>query len=90
MSIMTPYAAAKIVNEALDANNINKTIPPQMMYTYANKGYIATKIVEGKKRITTEGLQEWLKGYIARLTKTTTDATDRVDEDQLELFEVEA
>lgn len=85
---MTPYAAAKIVNATLKENGIEKAVPPQMLYTYTNKGFIKSVIVDGKKRVTDEGLQEWLTKYVNKLkgvevTEATTE-TD-VDENQLEL-----
>jgi hypothetical protein len=86
MSSMTPYKAAKIVNAALVTEGIEKVIPPQMMYTYANKGYVKSVTVDGKKRITKDGLDEWLVGYINKLTGKTIEETDtNIDENQLTL-----
>jgi len=86
MSTMTPYAAAKTVNAALDGAGLDKKIPPQMMYNYAAKGYVETVLVDGKKRITSEGLQTWLVGYINKLVGQTVEETDsNIDEDQLAL-----
>jgi hypothetical protein len=76
LTTVTPYVAAKIVNAALSEHDVIdpktdqiKIIPPQMMYTYARKGYISTtdkKInLEGEK-----GLQEWLQAYLTRLGVT--------------------
>jgi|SRR5262245_8578240 len=67
MSIMTPYAAHNIVNARLRDEGLDKVIPPQMMYQYAKKGYVDTVLVGGKKRITSEDLQKWLDGYVAKL-----------------------
>jgi hypothetical protein len=90
MSTMTPYAAAKIVNATLEAEGIEKVIPPQMMYTYAKKGYVASVLVDNKKRITEEGLQEWLQKYVARLLGNTIEETDEnIDANQLDLFDTE-
>lgn len=86
MSTMTPYKAATLVNAELDKYGI-KRIPPQMMYNYAKKNYIATEIVEGAKRITSEGLQSWLKGYIAKKTNSSIVETENnIDENQMVLF----
>jgi hypothetical protein len=86
---MTPYAAAKIVNATLDAEGIEKVIPPQMMYTYANKGYVKSVTVDGKRRITEDGLNEWLLGYVNKLlgkTSTPEETDSNIDENQLDLF----
>lgn len=86
MSAMTPYQAAKIVNATLKTNKIVKVIPPQMMYTYAKKDYVETVTVDGKKRITSDGLEKWLVGYINKLTGNTVEETDKnIDENQLTL-----
>lgn len=67
---MTPYAAAKLVNEALRENNIDKTIPAQMMYNYTT-----AKIRQGKKplievnedgKINVESFTKWLSRYIEK------------------------
>ena len=83
---MTPYTAAKIVNATLKSEGLRKEIPPQMMYNYASKGYVETKIVDGKKRITEAGLQKWLVGYIAKLSGASVVETDsNIDANQLAL-----
>lgn len=87
MSSMTPYQAAKIVNARLVAEGIDKEIPPQMMYNYAKKNMIVSVLVEGRQRITQDGLQSWLTKYIAKLTKTTTQTEEsNIDENQTTLF----
>ncbi len=40
MSELTMYAAAKKVNGWLKEDGVQKTLPPQMFYGYAGKGYI--------------------------------------------------
>jgi hypothetical protein len=83
---MTPYAAAKIVNATIKDKGLDKVIPPQMMYTYAKKDYVETVTVDGKKRITSDGLEKWLVGYINKLTGNTVEETDEnIDENQLTL-----
>jgi len=90
MTAMTPYAAAKIVNDTLKDAGIEKVLPPQMMYTYAKKGYIDTVTVNEKVRITQSGLDKWLAGYLGKLQGTTAEETDtNIDEDQLGLFDLE-
>lgn len=83
MSAMTPYQAAKIVNAKLVSDNINKKLPPQMLYTYAKKSYIETTIVDGKIRITEEGLKKWYLEYTKKF-KVTNEA-ENIDENQLSL-----
>lgn len=88
MSAMTPYAAAKIVNARLAEEGIEKEIPPQMMYTYAKKNYVATEIVDGKIRVTKEGLDVWLLGYVNKLlgkSVTVEETDENINKDQLSL-----
>jgi len=85
MSTMTPYAAAKVINETLKQRGIEKKLPPQMFYTYVGKGYIPSTTTEnGKKVVTREDLLAWFEGYFEK-HHTTTPVTDEVDPDQLEL-----
>ena len=70
---VTPYAAAKLVNAALEKANLSKRIPPQMMYNYttarvkAGKAtLIGTVIVDDKVYVTEQGLNEWLAKYLAK------------------------
>lgn len=85
---MTPYAAAKIANKVLEENGIEKTLPPQMLYTYTAKGYIKSETVNGKRRVTREQLDEWLVKYVSKLLGNTIEESDEnVDENQLDLFE---
>lgn len=88
MSTMTPYKASKVANAAIKDAGIEKVLPPQMFYTYTNKGYIKSVDVDGKKRITEEGLQEWLRSYVNKLLGNDVEETDEnVDADQLSLFD---
>ena len=75
---LTPYAAAKIVNIALASNNIEKTITPQMMYTYAKKQYIATTTIDGDKKVYFDGdsFAEFLAKYIASLKNNSSRRND--------------
>ena len=72
-TLVTPYAAAKEVNEALAAAGVDKVIPPQMMYNYTtariNKGkapLIDAEVVDGKVFVKTEALAAWIVKYIAK------------------------
>lgn len=85
---MTPYKASKIVNATLTKEGIKKEIPPQMIYNYVGKGYIKSELVDGKKRVTEEGLNEWLLGYVNKLlgkTSTIEETDSNIDENQLAL-----
>jgi predicted site-specific integrase-resolvase len=57
---VTPYAMAKVVSTIT-----GKTLPPQMFYNYARKGYItATKVEGGKLIISAEDANTWLAKYL--------------------------
>lgn len=60
---MTGYQAAKLVNAALEAAGVEKTIPAQMMYNYLKKGYIL-KNEDGT--VNEESLTEWLAKYLTK------------------------
>jgi uncharacterized protein (DUF2252 family) len=67
---MTPYAAAKFVNEELKKVGIEKSIPTQMMYNYTSarmnagkKPFIEYTIEEG---INEDSLKNWTTKYIAK------------------------
>lgn len=83
MSILTPYAAAKIVNTELENLHIEKTLPPQMIYQYVTKGYIPSVLVEGKKRIKEEDLRTWFVTYVQKNFNTKIETQDP---NQLQLF----
>lgn len=59
---LSPYACAKIVNAELKNLNIEKTLPPQMFYTYVNKGYIKS----ADKKVALEDLQTWFVAYVQK------------------------
>jgi len=66
--MLTPYAAAKIVNTLLAEAGVEKTLPPQMFYTYVKKGYIPS--TDG--RIDPKDLAVWAEKYIAKHTTPVT------------------
>jgi len=76
---MTPYAAAKLVNEQLKDMGIERVLPPQMLYTYVNKGYITATVVEGKKRVTHEDLATWFAKYVTKTYPTKVEVTAEVE-----------
>jgi hypothetical protein len=70
---LTPYAAAKVVNEVLNTEGIDKVVPPQMMYNYTTgriragkKPLIETVEVDGKVFIKADALQAWVVKYVAK------------------------
>ena len=67
---MTPYAAAKLVNQVLADAGLDKAIPPQMMYNYTtariSKGKAPLIECDAEGRITEEGLQTWLAKYLVK------------------------
>lgn len=64
---LTPYAVAKLVNAALQAAGIDKSVPPQMLYTYAKKGMLGN--AKGTKIITQAQADEWVEKYVAKFAK---------------------
>lgn len=74
--VISTYAAAKAVNEALQAAGLDKTIPTPMMYNYGparvKKGLkpliatVETPAGSGKYALDLNSFQEWLSRYIQR------------------------
>lgn len=63
--MLTGYAVAKKVNELLVSADL-KVIPPQMVYNYISKGYIASE----NGLVTVEEAARWASEYITKkLTK---------------------
>jgi len=84
--LVTPYAAAKIVNEILTEVGI-KNIPPQMVYNYVGKGYIASTEIAGKKKVSIEDLQVWIEKYLAKKGIVIEKTEEVSEEEQAELDE---
>lgn len=80
MELKTPYAAAKIANAVFAEAGI-KEIPPQMVYNYVSKGMIPSTLVDGKKRVSEEDLQNWIKKYAAKKGYVVS-FEDEIDEDE--------
>ena len=66
---VTPYGAAKIVNNELDKLGL-KRIPPQMMYNYTTARVNAKKKpfinVDDKGMVVVDSLNEWMSKYIEK------------------------
>ncbi len=65
METLTGYKAAQRINKRLKDEGL-KEIPPQMVYTYKNKGYIESVNVDGKNVIPVEACDEWTEKYVAK------------------------
>ena len=65
----SPYEMCKAVNNVLRVCGIEKVLPPQMFYIYtsADKTYIATIAVDGKRRVERDIAIAWCEKYILRL-----------------------
>lgn len=83
---MTPYAACKIVNKALEEAGIDKQLPPQMFYNYTSaqlrKGKKPLITCDSDGKITETGLAAWLEKYITKNTKV--EVTETVTEELVE------
>lgn len=77
---LSPYQAAGVVNVWLQELDIAKKLPPQMFYTYTNKGYIESVKVENKIKIERDALRDWFdnkyipKNHPNKVEVTTQDA----------------
>jgi hypothetical protein len=61
----TPYECATIVNVWFEEKDVDRTVPPQMMYNYVKNGRIATTELDGKKFVSETDLSEWfVKFYV--------------------------
>ena len=70
---VTPYKAAKIINERLIKDGVEKVLPPQMFYNYT-----IARVRSGKKpfieidennKISMKSLNEWYNKYVAKIKK---------------------
>lgn len=69
----SPYKAAKVVNEWLLEDGVEKVLPPQMFYNYTtarvNKGKDPLIKTDDGKTINETDLREWYTKYTARVAK---------------------
>lgn len=89
----SPYKATKLVNGWIADLGVEKTLPPQMLYTYVNKAYIKSVEVDGKKVVTEEQLRDWFDNKYApkNLLNVTVEAeTVEENPNQMTIDEVEA
>lgn len=90
MRTFSPYTCAKIVNIELQKEGF-PSLPPQMFYTYAKKGYIASfKDEQSKIKVNEIELAKWLNAYLLKkraltAVKATLTSTN-IDENQLSLI----
>lgn len=64
---LTGYKVAKAANEALKEAGFEE-IPPQMVYNYMRKGYIATVEQDGKKFVEEKVANAWIAGLVEKRT----------------------
>jgi hypothetical protein len=81
--LLTPYAAAKFVNAELEAANLSKRIPPQMMYNYTTARANAGKPTligfdNDRGEVELESLKEWTTKYVAK-QKAIAEAADAAE-----------
>jgi hypothetical protein len=75
VAAVTPYGAAKVVNEWLERDGFDKKLPPQMFYNYTTgqirkekKPMIPVVYDENNKvQITLEALEAWYTTYADKL-----------------------
>jgi hypothetical protein len=82
---LSPYQSAGVVNTWLKDLGLEKKLPPQMFYTYTNKGYIKSEKVEGKTKVTREDLRDWFDNKYIPKNHPDKVVKSEVDENQLEL-----
>ena len=77
-SNVTPFAAAKIANIVLRANDLDSEIRPQMMYNYAKRDIITSNYEtrdEGEKiYFDGESFKAWLDRYVENVKNGTTSS----------------
>jgi hypothetical protein len=83
---LTPFAAAKVTNAVLKFKGIEDVeVKPQMLYTYAKKGVIASNYESrsDNEKVMFDGVEFklWLDKYVEKIQNGTTGS--RVDYDKL-------
>lgn len=82
----SPYKATNLVNTWIAEAGVEKKLPPQMLYTYVKKGYIASETTEAGKQVVTEGaLRTWFDTKYAPKNLGVKVESDEVDPNQLTL-----
>lgn len=89
----SPYQIAKVLNELFVQLEIDRTVPPQMMYNYSKNG-----LIDGTKRQSQKDVKFSYETTVAFLTKyfkknyqmdLTFNATDELNNNEIEDQEVE-
>jgi hypothetical protein len=80
MNPITPFAAARVANVVLKAAGQERTVTPQMLYSYARNKRITTVKVDGTDKIFFDGnaFKKWLDAYVQNKS-----GTGKVDYDEL-------
>ncbi len=76
---LTGYAMTKLVNLALDEAGF-KEIPPQMVYSYIQKGYIPSIVVGTQKRVTETDVEIWIENHVAKKVAKLEKASEPTEE----------
>lgn len=79
--LVTPYKAAKYINDQLGTEAGWVEIPPQMVYTYVKNGSLASTEVAGQKRVTLTDALEWGKKLVARRAERDTKKTEKAEKE---------
>jgi len=74
---ITAYAIAKQLNNTLAELEIDKSVPSQMLYTYAKKGMINGQ--KNCKAFTQAEADAFVQNYLVRNNFITTTTTDEVE-----------
>ena|SRR2546423_864950 len=90
--LYTPYQCAKLVNKWFEEKEIDKTLPPQMFYTYVNKGYIKSQPVDRGTRtfqmVSAENLATWFAGYLEKQERLATEKAAKLQKAEVVEAEV--
>lgn len=62
----SPYQCAGVINKELAARGFDIQLPPQMFYTYVNKGYIKSFERNGRKLVLDVDLAKWFEVYLQK------------------------
>jgi hypothetical protein len=83
IELVSPYAAAKIVNGWLATDGVQKKLPPQMLYMYVSKGYIkSVEMPEGskcKRMVSEDQLATWYAGYMKKTSPVQVEEVEEIE-----------
>lgn len=85
METITGYEMIQILNERLEEEGIDQTVPTQMAYNYMKKGYIPFVEVDGKKRVELTEASTWVENQVSKRKNKSAKNTNEL-EGQLSLI----